>query len=310
MTASWCPRLRHLADGNVQVKEEVSSGVAANAAGPRRDVAGNSPAHALSKSELAYDLGPSRQGDDDAWQPSSTTKGAPGGSIAAAGGVPRNGDHVGAKNKQAWLGADSGWYDQSEPSWKSTDIWSSKTSSDKGWDSAQSGWWADNVSRAAWPPAVPIGADENAHKKSSSSRSPKEEKVEPKRQQGKAAPYASAAAVAPDSASAAVGAAAGAAVPSEAKGKFGKKAARKDAGLKWVEKGAVSDQPTEPAGDLSSEAVKREAISKQRPILQWRAVGRGRGGGCGDIRDEFRECPGEAVEVASDTRGRGRRAGR
>lgn len=329
MTASWNPRLRHLVDSKVQAREDVSSGAAANSTRPRRDVAalvppsvdfgGNSPAHALGQSELAYDLGPVRQAEDDAWQPQvSTSQGARSDVDQAGGGVPWKGDRVGAnkkKQQQTRSGADGGW--------NSTDLWSSKSTSKEGWDAAQTGWWAGDESRAVWPPAVQVGADENAHKKSSLSRSPKEQKQQPLRQQGKAAPYATAAAVAADSAGAATGAPGGAEVPSEAKGKFGKKVARKDVGLRWVEKDAVFDQPskdkannadsiTEQAGDHSGEAVKQDVVShsKQRPVLQWRAAGRGRGRGNGGDVQDGEVSQGEAVKVSSRSRGRARRAGK
>lgn len=324
MTASWCPRLRHQVDNKVQVREDVSNGVAASSTGQRRDVSapvhpsidfgGNSPAHALGKSELAYDLPPSHQAEEDDWQPTSTAHGVHDKFGQAVGGVSRKGDRVGAKEKQTWLSADSGWYDQwQKPSWNSPDHWSSKSTSKGGWEAAQAGWWASDVSRAAWPPAVPIGAGKDARKGGSAPRDPKEQKQQPLRRHGKAAPYAAAAASA-DPTSAATVAAGGAAEPSEAKGKLGKKAPRKDAELKWVAKDAVSDQPSkgkgndaDPSGIVeqesnpSGEAAKRDIASrsKQRPVLQWRAVGRGRGAGNGG------DVQGGDVEVAR-SRGRGR----
>lgn len=288
MASPWCPRLRHLAD-SVALKEPASSGAPADPAEPRKegaapahpkaDVAANGPAPALGKSELAYDLGPSQQADEDAWQQAAAIKEAPaaaetggapreGASAAATGGAIKKGNAAGARKKQqAWPGAVGSSYDW-QASWKSTDGWSSNG----GW---QGGGWTGSDSRTAWPQSGPVGAGEEAPGWKES-----------KRQQGKAAPVAKAV----EAAGATAGAPGAEASPGEARGgKRGKKVERKEAGLRWVEKDVASAQPSkDKAADAEPDTQQGEAVDrdagrrgKPRPILQWRVAGRNGGGGGG-----------------------------
>lgn len=302
MTSPWCPRLRHLVD-NVELKEQASSGAPADTAEPRReraaqarpktDVAANGPAPALGKSELAYDIGPSQQPDEeeDTWQeagaapkeePSAAaaSKAPKAGAPAAANGGPAKKkatslgkDAAGTKKKQqqAWPDAVGGSYDW-QANWEATDGWSSNG----GW---QGDAWTGSDSGTSWQQSGPVGAGEEAPVWKDSSR-------QPLKQQGKAAPYAK---VEEAAESGAVGAAEAEAAPGEMRGKRGKKVARKEAiGLRWVEKDAAAAAPA-PATrkDCAAEAAQRDAQQgaraadrrgKPRPILQWRVAGRGAGG--------------------------------
>lgn len=293
MTASWCPSLRHLADKTDHPRDSAPINVAAKSRGPKRiNNGGNSPAHALGKSELAYEVEPPRQAEEqDVWQSTPTTSRALGGSAAASsGGAPRKSDRAEANKTQEWTGTDSSWYHQSQPNgkakdewsnhaassegWSSNrvaanrkqawsgadstrygqsqpmewakDEWSARAASNKNWSSTRGGNWAGNKMGAAWPQAGQVGGYErewnSGRKPSPPATNQQEHERMPLRQQGKAAPYAKAAAIGAESASAAKDAAKDESAPSGAQGKSGKTSVAQDARLKWVEKEGESDQ--------------------------------------------------------------------